>query len=40
VVVAGGWVHGQVSAVRIDPDTGVIEGAASPRWLDAYAIGR
>jgi gamma-glutamyltranspeptidase/glutathione hydrolase len=40
VTVTDGWLNGQVSAVRIDPDTGVIEGAASPRWLDAYAIGR
>jgi len=26
--------------VRFDPDTGLIEGAASPRHMSAYAIGR
>jgi gamma-glutamyltranspeptidase/glutathione hydrolase len=39
VVVAGDWVHGQVTAVRIDPRRGLIEGAASPRGMTAYAVG-
>src|SRR4051794_30183537 len=38
--VTGDWVNGQVCAVRYDPDTGLIEGAASPRHMSAYAIGR
>ena len=40
VVVADDWANGQVCAVRYDPDTGLIEGAASPRHMSAYAIGR
>ena len=41
VVVEADWVGGQqVSAVRFDPNTGLIEGAASPRDMSAYAIGR
>jgi gamma-glutamyltranspeptidase/glutathione hydrolase len=38
--VTGDWVNGQVCAVRFDPDSGLIEGAASPRSMSAYAIGR
>ena len=40
VVVAGDWELGQVNAVRFDPETGRIEGAASPRSMIAYAVGR
>ena len=40
VVVTDDWANGQVCAVRFDPDTGLIEGAASPRNMSAYAIGR
>ena len=40
VVTTGDWVNGQVVAVRFDPDTGLIAGAASPRGQTAYAIGR
>jgi gamma-glutamyltranspeptidase/glutathione hydrolase len=40
VQVTGDWANGQVCAVRYDPDTGLIEGAASPRTMSAYAIGR
>ncbi|HEV8632913.1 MAG TPA: gamma-glutamyltransferase family protein [Chloroflexota bacterium] len=40
VVVAGDWANGQVTAVRVDPRSGLIEGAASPRGMTAYAIGR
>jgi gamma-glutamyltranspeptidase/glutathione hydrolase len=34
------WALGEVCAVRFDPDTGLIEGAASPRGQAAYAMGR
>ena len=40
VVVTDDWANGQVCAVRFDPDTGLIEGAASPRHMSAYAVGR
>jgi gamma-glutamyltranspeptidase/glutathione hydrolase len=40
VVTTGDWVNGQVTAVRIDVGSGLIEGAASPRGMSAYAIGR
>jgi gamma-glutamyltranspeptidase / glutathione hydrolase len=40
VVVTDDWTNGQVCAVRYDPDSGLIEGAASPRHMSAYAIGR
>lgn len=40
-IVAGvDWGGGQVTAVRIDSRRGLIEGAASPRGMTAYAIGR
>jgi gamma-glutamyltranspeptidase/glutathione hydrolase len=38
VEVVGDWVNGQVLAVRFDPDTGLISGAASPRG-PSYAVG-
>ena len=40
VVAIGDWESGEVTAVRFDPDTGLMEGAASPRAMAAYAIGR
>jgi gamma-glutamyltranspeptidase/glutathione hydrolase len=40
VVVGGDWEHGQVNVVRFHPDEGRIEGAASPRSMVAYAMGR
>ena len=40
IVVGGDWAHGQVTGVRFDPDTGLIEGGASPRTLVPYAMGR
>jgi gamma-glutamyltranspeptidase/glutathione hydrolase len=40
VQVTGDWANGQVTAVRFDRATGLIEGAASPRGMSAYAIGR
>ena len=38
VEVGGDWAHGQVVAVRFDPDTGLISGAASPRGV-SYCAG-
>jgi gamma-glutamyltranspeptidase/glutathione hydrolase len=40
VRATGDWVNGQVTAVRLDTKSGLIEGAASPRGMTAYAIGR
>ena len=40
IVVGADWGHGQVTGARFDPDTGLIEGAASPRTLVPYAMGR
>ena len=40
IVVGADWAHGQVTGVRFDPDTGLIEGAASPRSMMPYAMGR
>ena len=40
VSTVGDWASGEVTAVRFDPATGLIEGAASPRAGAAYAIGR
>ena len=40
IQVTDDWSNGQVCAVRFNPDTGLIEGAASPRHMSAYAIGR
>ncbi len=38
VQVDGDWTHGRVLAIRMNPN-GVIEGAASPRFSMAYALG-
>lgn len=40
VVEAGPWAHGQVSAVEIDRRRKVLRGAASPRGMSAYVVGR
>lgn len=40
IVVGGDWAHGQVTGIRFDPDTGLIEGGASPRTMVPYAMGR
>ena len=40
VVVGGDWELGQVNVVRFHPDSGRIEGGASPRSMVAYAMGR
>ena len=39
VTEVGDWGHGQVCAARFDPESGRIEGAASPRNQVAYAMG-
>ena len=33
------WSHGRCLAIRIDPDTGVMYGGASPRTGEPYALG-
>jgi len=38
VEVVGNWANGQVLAIRFDPETGLISGAASPRG-PSYAVG-
>ena len=40
VVVTDDWASGQVTGVRYTPETGLLEGAASPRQMEAYVIGR
>jgi gamma-glutamyltranspeptidase/glutathione hydrolase len=40
VNVDDGWSHGGVLATAIDPVTGLMSGAASPRPRRAYAMGR
>jgi len=40
VVVGGDWAHGQVAAVELDRRERVLRGAASPRGMSAYAVGR
>ncbi len=37
--VIGGWENGRVMCVEIDPETGLLYGAASPRGNVAYAMG-
>lgn len=37
--VGGDWSHGKVLAIRFEPKTGVVAGAASPRGEIGYAIG-
>lgn len=39
VTVAGDWDVGRLTAVRRDAD-GLIRAAATPRLMQAYAIGR
>lgn len=39
VIVTGAWANGQVTGIRFNPQTGVIEGAASPRGQTAYVMG-
>jgi gamma-glutamyltranspeptidase/glutathione hydrolase len=40
IKVAGDWSSGHVTGIRFSPSTGLIEGAASPRTMTAYAVGR
>lgn len=37
---SGPWSLGRLSAVRWDPATGLMEGAANPRGMQGYAVGR
>jgi gamma-glutamyltranspeptidase/glutathione hydrolase len=39
VLVGGDWVHGRLSAVARSPD-GLLRGAANPRGMQGYAVGR
>ena len=40
VTVADGWSLGRLSAVSIDPETGVLRAGANPRGMQGYAVGR
>ncbi|MGY1843301.1 gamma-glutamyltransferase family protein [Modestobacter sp. SYSU DS0875] len=40
VTVSDPWSLGRLSAVSIDPETGVLKAAANPRGMQGYAVGR
>ncbi|WP_369135395.1 gamma-glutamyltransferase family protein [Modestobacter sp. I12A-02662] len=40
VTVSDGWSLGRLSAVSVDPETGVLRAAANPRGMQGYAVGR
>ncbi|MFX0538402.1 gamma-glutamyltransferase family protein [Ornithinimicrobium sp. Y1847] len=40
VVEQGPWTLGRMCAVARDPETGVLSGAANPRGMQGYAVGR
>ncbi|RMI33107.1 gamma-glutamyltransferase family protein [Streptomyces triticirhizae] len=40
VTVAGPWTEGRLCAVGRDPESGVVAGAANPRGMQGYAVGR
>jgi gamma-glutamyltranspeptidase / glutathione hydrolase len=40
VTVADGWSLGRLSAVSVDPESGVLRAAANPRGMQGYAVGR
>ena len=40
VVVEGSWSLGRLCAVARDPMHGLLRGAANPRGMQGYAIGR
>ncbi|MEV7062839.1 gamma-glutamyltransferase [Streptomyces collinus] len=40
VTVGGPWSEGRLCAVARDPETGVLSGAANPRGMQGYAVGR
>ena len=39
VLVGEDWVHGRLSAIARTPD-GLLRGAANPRGMQGYAVGR
>ena len=39
VLVGDDWVHGRLSAISRAPD-GLLRGAANPRGMQGYAVGR
>jgi gamma-glutamyltranspeptidase/glutathione hydrolase len=39
LLVGDDWAHGRLSAVSRAPD-GVLRGAANPRGMQGYAVGR
>ncbi|UFQ19091.1 MULTISPECIES: gamma-glutamyltransferase family protein [Streptomyces] len=40
VLVGGAWSEGRLCAVARDPGSGVLSGAANPRGMQGYAVGR
>ena len=40
VTVSDAWSLGRLSAVSVDPETGVLRAAANPRGMQGYAVGR
>jgi gamma-glutamyltranspeptidase/glutathione hydrolase len=40
VTVSDPWSLGRLSAVSVDPETGVLRAAANPRGMQGYAVGR
>ncbi|MBM7173924.1 gamma-glutamyltransferase, partial [Streptomyces sp. G44] len=40
VLVGGAWSEGRLCAVARDPASGVLSGAANPRGMQGYAVGR
>ncbi|MGV9322155.1 gamma-glutamyltransferase family protein [Streptomyces sp. NPDC003660] len=40
VTVGGAWSEGRLCAVARDPASGVLSGAANPRGMQGYAVGR
>jgi gamma-glutamyltranspeptidase/glutathione hydrolase len=40
VTVSDAWSLGRLSAVSVDPESGVLRAAANPRGMQGYAVGR
>jgi gamma-glutamyltranspeptidase / glutathione hydrolase len=40
LTVSDVWPLGRLSAVYLDPDTGVLRAGANPRGMQGYAVGR
>ncbi|WP_329181779.1 gamma-glutamyltransferase family protein [Streptomyces sp. NBC_01477] len=40
VTLIAPWIEGRLSAVARDPETGILSGAADPRAMQGYAVGR